>query len=146
MPQSVPRPRRLRRRPHSIGVLALTVLAALIGTGTVLPSAVADRGPSGPAGATRSPEAHLHRTPSGVELEVAGGGGAPGYRIQISRAPFEIRTVRGGDTVLRTAATSPASFEALLPTGLARATRLAPGRGRTGAWTSSWPPTSPAAT
>jgi len=122
--QSAPRPARLRRRTsRGLVVLACALVAALVGAATVTPSALAQRGRSGPPGAAAGPQAHVHPTRSGVELVVAGGGGA-GYRVRIDRAPFEITTLRGGHTVLRTAAASPASFEAQLATSTALATQL----------------------
>ena len=100
------RPRRLRRSVLVGGA------AALLAAG--LASAPAGHA-AAPGGTSRAAAPTLAKSGGSLHLQVPGSHGAPGYRLEIDRAPFRVTTMRQGKTVLATtpgsASTSgPAAF------------------------------------
>jgi alpha-glucosidase (family GH31 glycosyl hydrolase) len=98
-----------RPRP---GLLAITAALAL--TAAMVPAAYA-RTSAGPAPTVERSAAVEHgasvqHTADGVEVTVPASADGPGYSVEVSTSPFRISTVRGGETVLATAATGPSAF------------------------------------
>jgi alpha-glucosidase (family GH31 glycosyl hydrolase) len=114
---SLVRPVRLPRRPRRgrlAAGAALAVAAALL--------------PIGGGGAVYGSDGTPRFTDAGDRLEVAvpasPSASSSGYKVEVSRSPFRVTTLRGSDTVLQSTGAGPSTYDFKLPSGTAHATEV----------------------
>lgn len=97
-------------RPHHVA--RTSAVALLLAGGLVaatLPSAARASAASGTASSTGTAHPTLRDHGGELALAVPGGSGAPGYVVEVRKAPFQITTVRDGQTVAQTTAATQSS-------------------------------------
>ena len=120
MPHPALRARRGRGPAAVVATLTTVVVTAALAApaSQAQPARSAHADPGQPAGATFDASA------GELDVTVPASAQAPGYRVEVSRSPFRITTVRSGDVVLQTASGDPAAFSVETSSGTARATEV----------------------
>lgn len=95
-----------RRSLHHFLALATAATAAgatTVGALAPIPPSTGAPAPTSTAAQGQRGAPTFHQDGDRLVVRVPASSGAPGYAVRVSRSPFRITTVRGGDVVLRTA-------------------------------------------
>jgi hypothetical protein len=114
--------------PQRFRILMVTAATALATAAATLPTTAPVYGSTDPGG-------RFAETADTLVLTVPGSDSAPGYRVEVSRSPFQVTTVRDGTTVLQSTGGGPATYDFSTPSGTGRATEVTDAQWRDGVLT-----------
>jgi len=96
----------------------------LVAVGTALAAALAVLPATSPVYGSTDPAPRFSQTADELVVTVPGSASAPGYRVEVSRSPFQVTTIRAGETVLQSTGGTPATYDFSVPSGTGRATEV----------------------